>query len=487
MVDPMKLPNRFKIENLDKDAVEEKMIQKAIVAAGEFLEEHVEPSVETAEDVEPSGATFTIPLVVPEETFSGDGRIFNKESITTRDLPLPLMWQINTGQGHDGAVVVGRIDSIDRVEGGLGNARGVFDVGAYGREAERLVRNGFLRGISGDFDQFEASTEEEDVDELSDGEPKDTRAKGETIKNDTIRITAARLMGATLVAKPAFQECFISLGDGIEPAPVEELPDGEYLDESAGPIVASGSIPVVPPRAWFQDPKLDGPTSLQVMDDGRVFGHLATWNTTHIGMAGQVTPPRSSTGYQYFRSGVVRTDDGTDVTVGQLTLTHGHADTHLSAMAAKNHYDNTKSAVVDVVAGEDQFGIWLAGALRPDVTPEQIRALRASGISGDWRPIGNKLELVAACCVNVAGFPTTRAMVAGGQIQALVAAGTSDLLQMKQNELSSYDVFTSRLERLEKIVLEAKAAELSAQMADDLAEFDAYLADKAKKAQEMMD
>lgn len=125
----MKLPNRFDPENLDQDKIEELMINKAIVAAGQFLEEHVEPTVDSAADVESSGATFVIPVVIPEETFSGDGRIFNKDSVDIRDLPLPLMWQINTGAGHDGSVVVGRIDSIERVDNGLGNARGVLDVG----------------------------------------------------------------------------------------------------------------------------------------------------------------------------------------------------------------------------------------------------------------------------------------------------------------------------------------------------------------------
>ena len=488
----MKLPNRFDPENLDQDKIEELMIKKAIVAAGQFLEEHVEPTVDSASEVESSGATFVIPVVIPEETFSGDGRIFNKDSVDIRDLPLPLMWQINTGAGHDGSVVVGRIDSIERVDDGLGNARGVFDVGAYGREAERLVRNGFLRGISGDFDQFEASTEEPETDSDTETEsksdlPDELPAPSKDIKNDTVRINKARLMGVTLVAKPAFQECFISLDDQVQLDNAVDLEDGEYMDEAAAPVVASGAIPVIPPHDWFKNPELDGPTSLQVMDDGRVYGHLATWNTTHIGMAGQVRPPRSSSDYKYFRSGVVRVDDGTDVTVGQLTLTHGHADVHLGAMAAKNHYDNTKSAVVDVVAGEDQFGIWLAGALRPDVTPEQLRALRASGISGDWRPMDGRLELVAACCVNVAGFPTTRAMVAGGQVQALVAAGTSELLQMKQNEVSNMDVFASRLERIERIVLQDKASELSAQMEPDIAEFNEKLSERARIAQEMMD
>ena len=54
-------------------------------------------------------------------------------------------------------MIVGRIDSIDRAEdGSLVNARGVFDVGPYGQEAERLVRHKFLRGVSVDLDNFEA-------------------------------------------------------------------------------------------------------------------------------------------------------------------------------------------------------------------------------------------------------------------------------------------------------------------------------------------
>ena len=33
----------------------------------------------------------------------------------------------------------------------------------------------------------------------------------------------------------------------------------------------------------FRDPKLDQLTPIQVTKDGRVFGHLAGWNTKHIG------------------------------------------------------------------------------------------------------------------------------------------------------------------------------------------------------------
>ena len=122
-----------------------------------------------------TGSKFHIPLVVPEGVPTGDGRVFKPMSLDTRDLPVPLMWQLKTGDGHDGAVIVGRVDTIERIETGLGDAYGVFDAGPYGREAERLVRNKFLRGISADLDNFEA--EAEMPDELPLGEDADDAPK----------------------------------------------------------------------------------------------------------------------------------------------------------------------------------------------------------------------------------------------------------------------------------------------------------------------
>ena len=126
----------------------------------------------------------------------------------------------------------------------------------------------------------------------------------------------------------------------------------------------------------------------------------------------------------------------------------GHAPLNFSASQAAKHYDDTNSAVVDVTVGEDQFGIWVAGAVRPDVTPSQIRAMRGSGISGDWRPIQGKLELVRACFVNTPGFMTTRALVAGGQIQSLVAAGTHtlDTKRVESAFSEKFDSFISSID-----------------------------------------
>ena len=191
-------------------------------------------------------------------------------------------------------------------------------------------------------------------------------------------------------------------------------------------------------------------------------------------MSNNVRPPRSASNYQFFRTGVVRADDGTDVTVGSITLVGGHAPLQASAEKAAAHYDNTQSAFCDVVASEDRFGIWLSGSLRPSVTPEQIRSARASAISGDWRNINGRLELVRVCSVNTPGFMTTRTMVASGAVNALVAAGTSQMQELSQQN-AEIDELKARLYQLESkpLVEEAYAvfkADIEKQLTDKAAE-----------------
>lgn len=434
-----------------------------------------------------SGASFIIPIVIPEETETGDGRIFKKGSISMRELPLPLLWQIKTSDGHDGSVVVGRIDSMERVDGGIGNARGVFDSGHYGSEAERMVREGFCRGVSADLDKFEAS--EEDDENL--GKKKDK------IGGSKIKVDKARVMAVTIVPKPAFEECKIYI-DGDEVSETQEdimdnVPDGIYVDNvdelDAGSLVACGAvasaIPTTPPADWFENPNLSGPTPLTVDDTGRVFGHIAAWNVDHIGMTYGTKPPKSKTNYSYFHTGVVRADNGKDYPVGQLTLAGGHASLEASAAEAARHYDDTGSAIADVHAGEDSYGIWVAGALRPNASPEQIRALRASAPSGDWRPIKGNLELVAVCQVNVPGFPIARARVASGQVYALVAAGAMTLAKMKKDPITD---LASRLEQLEiKNGVKADPTVLSAQAAAAKAKIDAVKAERVAELSAKME
>ena len=185
-------------------------------------------------------------------------------------------------------------------------------------------------------------------------------------------------------------------------------------------LVAAGGPKA--PAAWFENPNLAEVTHLTVTDEGRVFGHLAEWTTCHIGYPGVcVTAPHSETGYAYYASGSVLLDDGGMARTGVISLGEGHADHRLGVRGAIHHYDATSAAVADVSVGEDEWGIWCAGWIRPGTTDEQVIALRASDVSGDWREVGGRQEMVAALAVNVAGLPTVR--VEDGVQVALVAAG----------------------------------------------------------------
>lgn len=237
------------------------------------------------------------------------------------------------------------------------------------------------------------------------------------------------------------------IADGI----YEEVVDDSFTIATA---LVAGAAPLYPPSSWYQDPSLSRPTPLTITEDGRIFGHIASWETNHIGLPQGTRPPHSRSGYAFFKTGVVRTAEGEDQPVGQLTLAGGHAPLSASASEAVEHYDNTNSAVADVTAGEDQHGIWISGGLRPGVTEEQIRALRASAPSGDWRPINGALELVAVCQVNTPGFPVARAMVASGEITALVAAGASRMYELQQEAsvMDSLDGLLKRVSNLESVV-----------------------------------
>lgn len=193
-------------------------------------------------------------------------------------------------------------------------------------------------------------------------------------------------------------------------------------------LVASGTV-IEKPADAFKDPGFSRLTPLTI-DGDRIYGHLAQWGVCHIGIQDVcVTAPHSSTNYSMYRTGVVFTDEGR-LPVGQITMGTGHASIKANAKEAVAHYDNTGSVVADVVAGEDAFGIWFAGLLRPGLTPERIAQLAASALSGDWRRTMTGLELVAALAVNVPGYPIPRVSLSASALagqESLVAAGIVEL------------------------------------------------------------
>lgn len=128
---------------------------------------------------------------------TGDGRFIESGALTAAQFPLPLRWSPVDFGGHDGAIVVGRIDSAERRPDGTIFARGILDLGSQmGREAARLIGGGMLGGVSVDLDSTEMTT-------LPDTDSTRT----------TLVTSAARVRAATLVAIPAFENARIVLVD----------------------------------------------------------------------------------------------------------------------------------------------------------------------------------------------------------------------------------------------------------------------------------
>lgn len=190
-------------------------------------------------------------------------------------------------------------------------------------------------------------------------------------------------------------------------------------DEEAS-LTASGVL--APPKEWFANPKFTKATKLTITEDGRVFGHLATWKRCHLGVGNRCQmAPKSKSGYKFFHLGSVLCEDGTDLSIGKITLGTGHADKTFGVRPAADHYDNTGTCVAVVRAGEDRYGVFVAGALVADTPAATVAELRRSPLSGDWRRVDGNLELVAALAVNDPGFPVVHDDEDG--VYSLTAAG----------------------------------------------------------------
>lgn len=421
----------------------------------------------------PGALTFTLPVMVLEGVPTGDRRFITPGALSHRQLPLPLMAVTSTTSGHDGAELVGNIETCERFDASelmnplTGNAYGAgvfawrgggkFTTAENAQAVADLIGQQFLRGVSVDMSDVTSTLDFLDAD----GNPIDPDLLTEEEFWDAPMqetLTAGRLMGATVCPFPAFEGAYITL-DG---------PDAPATDPAAPAIAASAMVasgrprfhsitvhevalsvrdcvactegralvasagPLAPPASWFDNPEFGQLTPLTVTDDGRIFGHLAAWGQCHTGVANVCTmAPKSRTQYGYFQTGYLVTAEGEQRSVGAITLNTGHAGESLGYGPAKEHYDHTGAAVADVAAGEDAYGIWINGATRPDITELQIRTLRASALSGDWRNVGGNLELVAALAVNVQGFPIVRARVASGMPESLVAAGGRSVIRAR--------------------------------------------------------
>lgn len=410
-----------------------------------------------------AGARFRLEFTEGEEARDNGGyaRVIEPGStLLDRPFPLPFMGSTETTWGHEGATLAGVLEDGGRT-GDLIWLEGHFDTRPEAVEFERLVREGIMTRWSPDYGStvFDFECTELDDDGWCIG-GLDHQTEGVILGGTLVPFSAMDSAVITLLEDdPAAAE---GAAAAVPPADdsIETPPPPEADDEDAPAALVAAGIPLAPPAAWFANPQFTEPTPLVIDASGQVYGHLAQWDTCHTGnQSACVCTPRSATGYSMFRTGYVVTAEGEEIPTGRLTLGGGHADTRLSYRAALDHYDNVATAVADLNCGEDEHGVWIAGALRPGVTEEQIRDMRASPPSGDWRPIGTGHELVLAHHVNQQGFTVPRTSVnASGHQLGLVAAGAGPLAVLAgRRPAAAKGGDGARFARLERELAETRA------------------------------
>ncbi|GGG04063.1 hypothetical protein GCM10007304_17760 [Rhodococcoides trifolii] len=201
-----------------------------------------------------------------------------------------------------------------------------------------------------------------------------------------------------------------------------------HLEPLTEGLVAAG---IVYDAKDFEQPEPDEYTMLTVTDDGRVFGHVAPWDSCHAAFPDNCTTPPyvENDDYNAFhQGGPIATTNGM-TRVGKITFGTGHAGDKLGAQGALSHYDNTGTVGALVRCRNGEFGPFVSGRLVPGLSDEQITMIQASAVSGDWRRLRanasspRRLQLIAVLSVNSPGFmaPPTRSYTAPG-VHTLVAS-----------------------------------------------------------------
>lgn len=190
--------------------------------------------------------------------------------------------------------------------------------------------------------------------------------------------------------------------------------------------------PWTPPATWFTPP--DGTQKELISPEGRVAGYVATWEDVdgapmcHAGYAGEGECQKVPRGgdYGYFHQGNVTLtlDDGTKVHPGLLTTDIGHGPNTPFVDQQVAHYDNPQAIAAAVIVGEDDKGIWMSGAVLPQVMrdSDKFTRLQLTPVSGHWSETqpGGPLELIAVTSVNKPGYP--QRSTSGYQLAASIAA-----------------------------------------------------------------
>lgn len=153
-------------------------------------------------------------VLAPEGVATGDGRQFALDSLSTRDLPVPLLYEYVHTHGGDTSMTstVGRVDEAWRDDAtNMWRWRGAIVLSTqYAQEAIDGMVNGTVRGVSIDGDQAEVQ-----IPEMPEDTGDEEMLLAMLMPAETV-FAKMRVSGLTIVPIPAFQEAYIALGPDFQ-------------------------------------------------------------------------------------------------------------------------------------------------------------------------------------------------------------------------------------------------------------------------------
>ena len=201
---------------------EEEAVGRALTAdmAGVIADEDEDEEPPVLDEIDPDDLEELeeIPVhgvLAPEGVPTGDGRMFAEGAMSSRSLPVPLMYEFVSTHGGNTSqtAAVGRVDEVWRDEATRTiRWRGVLVMHTrFADEVLQGIISGVVRGVSVDGDSAEA-----------------TMAQGDDGRELTV-FEKIRTAGLTIVPIPAYEEAYIDLGHEF----VEDMSDEEVAEAEA--------------------------------------------------------------------------------------------------------------------------------------------------------------------------------------------------------------------------------------------------------------
>ena len=356
--------------------------------------------------------TSLSPIIV-QDTESGDHRLI--KAVSFREFPLSARWvrqDVGAHQGaedigvlkgavQDGVLWMGEVEHLDGEPGSAAfDAAALAEQGAQFWSADPGAVEYHYEIIGPDGKEVDPVEVNKAYDAMYYGGDDAETAKAflESLYERMV-FDSYEVAGITQVGIPAFPQCRIAFT--TEGASSETDTTDRTTSSARRLLRRLAAGPQSRPASWYAQQTFARYTELTITDKGQIMGHVAPWNACHRSFSHTCEKPDYQTEFDDFHTGEALLDDGTRMRVGVIT----HVDGHLDSIAAYTRVaEDPACQLGSVRAYADQWGIQVAGAVHPDVTPAEITRALAGRPSGDWRGPAGARRLFAIAMVNTPGY-----------------------------------------------------------------------------------